>query len=146
MEQNDQFNSVELSTFYLGDALCGIDILKVQEINKQMDCTRVPQAPDHVKGVLNLRGRILTVLDLGRKMGLSPFEYSVDSRNIITQSDGELIGLLVDRINNVIVAETDKIETPPSNISGIRGEFFNGVYKTENEIIGILNTEKALND
>ena len=63
--------TVELATFYIGDALCGMDILKVQEINKHMDITKVPQAPEYVTGILNLRGQIVTIIDLGRKLGLS---------------------------------------------------------------------------
>lgn len=64
-------NTVGLATFYIRDALCGMDILKVQEINKHMDITKVPQAPEYVTGILNLRGQIVTIIDLGRKLGLS---------------------------------------------------------------------------
>lgn len=59
---------VELATFYVGNALCGMDILKVQEINKLMQMTKVPQAPEYVLGILNLRGQIVTILDLGKKL------------------------------------------------------------------------------
>ena len=67
---------VELATFYVGDALCGMDILKVQEINKLMQMTKVPQAPDYVVGILNLRGQIVTIIDLGLKLGLGATDIS----------------------------------------------------------------------
>jgi purine-binding chemotaxis protein CheW len=75
-------NSIELATFYVGDALCGMDILKVQEINKLMEMTRVPQSPDYMVGILNLRGQIVTIIDLGQKLGLGSVEISNESATL----------------------------------------------------------------
>lgn len=140
-----QSKAVGLATFYVGEALCGMDILKVQEINKQMDVTRVPQAPEYVSGVLNLRGRIVTIIDLGKKIGLSSTHLSDESRNIIVNSQDEYIGLLVDRIADVVPARWDQVEAPPANIGGVQAKFFKGVFKTENSLIGILDIEGVLN-
>jgi len=137
---------VELATFFVGEALCGMDILKVQEINKLMERTWVPQAPEYVLGVLNLRGKIVTIIDLGKKLGLSQTQLSDASRNIIVDSQDEYIGLLVDRIGDVVLADWDKVEAPPSNISGVQGKFFEGVYKTENSLVGILDVEEVLKE
>ncbi|HIP37806.1 MAG TPA: purine-binding chemotaxis protein CheW [Desulfocapsa sulfexigens] len=137
-------NLVELSTFLVGGALCGMDILKIQEINKLIDMTTVPQAPSYVLGILNLRGQIITSIDLSQKLGLGVTDLSSDPRNIIVNSNGEHIGLLVKRISDVVQANTDKFEPPPSNMGGIQGEFFTGVYKTEDKLIGILDVEKVL--
>ena len=138
--------TVELATFYVGDSLCGMDILKVQEINKLLEMTEVPLAPDYVKGILNLRGQIVTVIDLGSKLSLAETETSGDTRNIIVNSNGEYIGLLVDRIGDVERTEEEDIEPPPANIGGIQGRFFEGVFKKENSLIGILNVEEILKD
>ncbi|MBN2417830.1 MAG: chemotaxis protein CheW [Deltaproteobacteria bacterium] len=138
--------TVELATFYVGDSLCGMDILKVQEINKLLEMTEVPLAPDYVRGILNLRGQIVTVIDLGSKLSLSDTETTGDTRNIIVNSNGEYIGLLVDRIGDVERTEEDKIESPPANIGKIQGRFFEGVFKKENSLIGILNVEEILKD
>ncbi len=135
---------VELATFYIGDALCGMDILKIQEINKLMDMTKVPQAPSYVIGILNLRGQIVTIIDLGKKLGLGATDTTLSSRNIIVNSPGEHVGLLVTRLSDVISADTDKIERAPANMGGIQGEFFSGVYKTEDRLIGILDINKVL--
>ncbi len=135
---------VELATFYVGDALCGMDILKIQEINKLMDMTKVPQAPYYVTGILNLRGQIVTIIDLGKKLGLGATEASATSRNIIVNSPGEHVGLLVTRLSDVISADMDKVERAPANMGGIQGEFFSGVYKTEDKLVGILDVNKVL--
>lgn len=135
---------IELATFYIGDALCGMDILKIQEINKLMDMTKVPQAPSYVIGILNLRGQIVTIIDLGKKLGLGVTDTTLSSRNIIVNSPGEHVGLLVTRLSDVISADTDKIERAPANMGGIQGEFFSGVYKTTDRLIGILDINKVL--
>jgi len=137
-------NLIELSTFLVGDALCGMDILTIQEINKLIDMTSVPQAPSYVLGILNLRGQIITSIDLGKKLGLGETDMSQDPRNIIVNSRGEHIGLMVRKISDVVQADKDKFEPPPSNMGGIQGEFFTGVYKTESKLIGILDVEKVL--
>ncbi|MCP3891451.1 MAG: purine-binding chemotaxis protein CheW [Desulfobulbaceae bacterium] len=137
-------NIVELATFYVGDALCGMDILKVQEINKLMQMTKVPQAPDYVLGILNLRGQIVTIIDLGRKLGLGETNISQDPRNIIVNSAGGHVGLLVRRISDVVSADMEMREPAPANMSGIQGDYFTGVYKTDSNLIGILDVEKVL--
>ncbi|MBW2036450.1 MAG: purine-binding chemotaxis protein CheW [Deltaproteobacteria bacterium] len=141
-KKNNQ--TVELATFYVGQALCGMDILRVQEINKLTEITKVPQAPEYVIGILNLRGQIVTVIDLGKKLGLSSIELGDESRNIVVSSHSEYIGLLVDSISDIVKAEREKIEPPPANIGGVQGKFFEGVFKTEESLIGILNVEEVL--
>lgn len=139
-------DNIEMATFYVGNALFGMDILKVQEINKILDMTTVPQAPDYVKGILNLRGQIVTIIDLGIKLGLPGIEIGPETRNIIVNSKNEYIGLLVDRIGDVERTSEDKIEAPPANIGGVKAMFFEGVCKKENSLIGILNVEKVLKE
>ncbi len=135
---------VELATFYIGNALCGMDILKVQEINKLSQMTKVPKAPDYVLGILNLRGQIVTIIDLGKKLGLGVTDTSQDSRNIIVNSPGGYVGFLVNSIGDVVSANIDLVERAPANMSGIQGDFFTGVYKTQNNLIGILDVDKVL--
>jgi purine-binding chemotaxis protein CheW len=144
--KNKSLSMLELATFYVGDALCGIDILNIQEINKQTEVTVVPQAAEYVKGVLNLRGKIVSVIDLGQKIGLSPINNHKDNRNIIVNSHDEHIGLLVDRISDVMIADPTRVEKPPANIGGIQGRFFEGVFKTDTSLIGILDIEEVLKD
>ena len=143
--QTDNQN-VDLATFYVGNALCGMDILKIQEINKHIKMTKVPQAPEYVLGILNLRGQIVTVIDLGIKLDLSGTELSDNTRNIVVNSKGESIGLLVERIGDVVRVNNAKLEPPPANIGSVQGKFFNGVFKTQNHLIGILDIEEILEE
>lgn len=137
-------NIVELATFYVGEALCGMDILKVQEINKLMQMTKVPQAPEYVLGILNLRGQIVTIIDLGEKVGLGETDTNADPRNIIVNSPGGYVGLLVKKIGDVVTADMEKLEPAPANMSGIQGDYFTGVYKTDAKLIGIIDVDKVL--
>ncbi len=146
MQKKSTDGKIEIATFYVGEALCGIDILNIQEINKQTEVTEVPQSPEYVKGVLNLRGRIVTVIDLGEKIGLSSISMNKDNRNVIVDSHDEHIGLLVEKISDVMTADPSTIEPPPANIGGIQGKYFSGVFKTKNSLVGILDIETALQD
>ena len=139
-------DTVELASFFVGEALCGMDILKVQEINKLIEMTRVPQAPEYVLGILNLRGEIVTIIDLGKKLGLKSTELSDKTRNIIVNSKGEHIGLMVEKISDVVQAKFEKIEAPPANIGGVQGKYFTGVLKTKDRLIGILDVGKVLEE
>jgi purine-binding chemotaxis protein CheW len=109
-----------------------------------MEMTKVPQAPAYMIGILNLRGQIVTIIDLAQKLGLGSAEISNESRNIIVNAPGEHVGLLVTCISDVIMADPDKIEPAPANMTGIQGSFFTGVYKTENKLIGILDVKEVL--
>jgi len=139
-------DTVELASFFVGEALCGMDILKVQEINKLIEMTRVPQAPEYVLGILNLRGEIVTIIDLGKKLGLKSTEISDKTRNIIVNSKGEHIGLMVEKISDVVQAKFEQIEAPPANIGGVQGKYFTGVLKTKDRLIGILDVGKVLEE
>jgi purine-binding chemotaxis protein CheW len=139
---------IEFATFYVAGALCGINILNIQEINKHFEITKVPQASDYVKGILNLRGRIVTIIDLGKKLGLASAKKENDknNRNIIVNSEDEHIGLLVDSISDVALAKREDIEPAPSNIGGVKGKYFQGVLKTEKQLIGILDIDEVLKE
>jgi purine-binding chemotaxis protein CheW len=132
------------STFYLGDTIFGVDTLRVQEIIKVPDMTSVHHAPEYVLGVINLRGRIVTVLDLKSKLGFAAGPIGGESRIIIVDSEDEYVGLLVDTIADVIVADNDNTMPAPANIDESRERFFRGVYHADQGLIAILDVEKVL--
>lgn len=136
----------QFSTFYVGDLLLGVDIRLVQEINRQLDITPVPNAPSHVRGVINLRGEVATVIDLRTVLGLPEAEVQRDTRNLIVHSQGEAIGLWVDRISDILTVRPEEINEPPSNIDGVDGKFFLGVHALENDICVLLDVEQVLAD
>ncbi len=142
---NDNNKTSELVTFQMVDSIYGIDVLIVKEINKLFDITPVPQSPEYVKGILNLRGQIVTIIDLSKKLGFHLTELRDENCIIIVDSMGEDIGFLVEQINDVVQADWEQVEPPPSNISGVQGKFFKGVLKNENNLIAILDVEEILN-
>lgn len=135
---------LEYATFHVGDVLLGIEIREVQEINRNLDLTVVPHGPAHVRGVMNLRGEVVTVVDLRVVFGLSAIEVARSTRNIVLSSGDERISLLVDGIADVVTAREDRIESPPGNLSGIEDRFFSGVYRLESELLLIVDVEEVL--
>lgn len=147
----------QFCTFYLGDALFGIDILRVREINRHLDMTEVYKVADHVRGLLNLRGQIVTILDLGVRLGIGETEVKNDSRSIILKSNyesgGELssegsstsnaVGLLVDKVGDVFTVDDSEIEAPPANMGSVEGKFMDGVIKMKDDLLSILNIEEV---
>ena len=136
----------QYATFYVGDLLLGIDIRLVQEINRQVDVTPLPNAPSYVRGVINLRGEVATVIDLRTVLGLPAGEETRDTRNLIVHSQGEAIGLWVDKISDILTVHPEQLSSPPSNIDGVDGKFFSGVYTMDTEIVVLLDIEQVLSD
>lgn len=137
-------NEVEYATFHVGRLLLGIDIRHTEEINRQLDLTVVPHAPECVRGVVNLRGEVVTVLDLRSILGLEPQPLTAASRNVVVRTEGEQVGLLVDRVADVVTVSTEEMEAPPANVSGVSGRFFKGVYKLESALLVVLDVNLVL--
>lgn len=136
-------DKVEYATFYVGELLLGVDINQIQEINRQLNLTRVSHAPNYVRGVINLRGDVVTVVDLRAILQLPIVDISHENRNVIIKSGDEHIGLLIDRIADVVVYKQDEIEPSPANVGSVDGAFFKGVCKLESELLILLDTEKV---
>jgi len=141
-----QLYPAQLCTFFCKDYQFGIDILKVHEINKQVILTPVPQSPDCVLGLMNLRGRIVTIIDLAKKLGFSHKKSNEkECKIIIVYSQDEYIGLLVDQVGDVVSLDIEKLELPPVNINSLIINYLTGVLKTDTGLIGILDVETVLN-
>ncbi len=131
-------------TFYVGESLLGVPIQQIEEINRHLDLTPVPHGPDYVRGVINLRGKVVTVVDLRTILGLEPAAVGRDTRNVIVNFHGEHVGLIVDRVADVVAARSDEIDRPPANLSSADGRFYSGVYKLESELLVLLDVEAVL--
>lgn len=149
--------SRSFATFVLNEQLYGIEILLIREINRQLEMTPVPHAPDYIRGLLNLRGQIVTILDLNKRLGLKNATLSERSHNIILKTDQELqginkelvtapdkVGLLVDDIQDVLIVSEEEIELPPANVGKVDGQFLSGVIKQADKLVTILSVEKLL--
>lgn len=149
-------------SFQLDDQLFGIDIRQVREINRHLDLTPVPLAPDYVRGLVNLRGQIITILDLKKRLGLGSAELSNISHNIILKTEAELgshriedeslstisdkASFWVDAIGDVITIDTIEIDPPPANMGEVDGKYLSGVVKLDNRLLSILSIAKVLNE
>ncbi len=134
----------QFATFYVGNLLLGIEIGAVQEINRQLEVTPVPGAPRQVRGVINLRGEVATVIDLRTVLGMTPAEETRFTRNLIIHSQEESIGLYVDKISDILAINTSDISPAPSNVQGVDGKFIRGVYAMPAEIVVLLDVERVL--
>lgn len=135
--------SVQFATFYFGEHFFGLPIEDVIEINRALDITPVPLAPEYVSGVVNLRGQILTAIHLGKRIGLDtsgsrPLEKL---NNLIMGHREEPVSLLVERIGDVMAVPVDQIEAPPDLIEGVNKNYVKNVCKLPGELLIILDTD-----
>lgn len=142
----DDLDLHELALFKLDEDLFGISIDSIQEINKNLIFTQVYNAGSDVKGVMNLRGQIVTVIDLREKLKYERKEMDLNNRVIVVRFNGESVGLLVDRVEDIITVDSDKLETSKATISGVNENYFSGVYKEEEDLVVILDVNQLLND
>lgn len=133
---------LQLVTFDIGQEHFAVDILAVQEINRMMQITRVPQAPDCLEGVINLRGRIIPVVDLRKRFGLETCERNSESRIVVVEISGRVIGFIVDRVNEVLRVESDVVEPAPAFAVGVNSEYVRGVAKLEEQLVILLDLAK----
>ncbi|MEL7367623.1 MAG: chemotaxis protein CheW [Myxococcota bacterium] len=131
-------------TFYVDEMHLGIEVLKVQEVLRYQKMTRVPLASDVVSGLINLRGQIVTAIDLRKRLGLPPRKSDKRPMNVVIRSDDHAVSLLVDEIGDVMETTADRFERPPQTLNGPSRELFRGVYKFEDSILLVLDTERTL--
>jgi purine-binding chemotaxis protein CheW len=145
-----QINSAETNEyidfviFHIENIVCGIDILQVQEIKRLQGLTLVPRSPRYIRGVVNMRGQIVTAIDLRQRLDLDPLQFNMISLAIIVLHKDELIGLLVDEVDDVVRAESSSISAPPSNVCGVQRHFFNGILKLDETLVAILDKDKLI--
>lgn len=134
----------QYATFRVGQLLLGLRIDLVQEINRHVDITPVPHAPESIQGCINLRGEVVTVVNLGPLLGLPDGPDIKQARNVIVHHEDQLVGLLVEEVSDILQIVDHEILPPPANLSGVQGRFFKGVYPTEDEIVVILDLAETL--
>ena len=135
---------LQLVTFRLGNEEFSMDILKVQEIIRHMNLTRVPRTPDFVDGVINLRGRVIPVLDLRKRFGMAAEEKTNETRIIVVDVDNSVVGFKVDAVSEVLRLPADTVEPPPLLVKGTESDYIKGVGKLEGRLIILLDVSKIL--
>lgn len=133
-------------TFFVDDQMFGIPVLNVQDILTPDKIASIPLAPAEVRGSINLRGRIVTVIDVRVRLGLGTHEDNAHGNMGVTvEQDHELYTLLVDRIGDVVAMSNDLFEKNPGTLSSTWREFSEGVYRLDDKLMVILDIERLLN-
>jgi purine-binding chemotaxis protein CheW len=142
MTNTTEINEViQLVGFKLGDEDFAVDISRVQEINRMLKITKVPNSQEFVEGVVNLRGKIVPVVNLRERLGFPKKEEDAKTKIIVTEINNSLIGFIVDEVREVIRISKDIIEQTPTIASSIEKDLINGVAKLEDRILILLNIE-----
>lgn len=134
----------QFCTFHLGELFLGVDVLRVQEVIRPQPMTRVPLAHPVVRGLINLRGQIVTALDLRRRLALPDAPTDRPAMNVVVQSDEGAVSLLVDEIGEVLTVSDELFEQPPETLRGEARELLLGAYKLTERLLLILDPERAI--
>lgn len=134
---------VQLVSFFLAGEEFALEILRVQEIIRLVDITRVPNSPDFVEGVINLRGRIIPVISLRSRVGLPKAENDGRTRIVIVDIQGVTLGMIVDAVSEVLRVPADKIEPPP-RLKRLEREYVRGIASLEKRLLLVLDLDYIL--
>jgi len=132
----------QIATFRVGSMLFGIDVSIVQEVIRAQRMTAVPLAPPVVKGLINLRGQILTAIDLREVLGMEPRPADQAPMNVVIQTDSDNISILVDRIEDVLDLDSTRIEETPETVEQCYRDLLDAVYKLDKGLLLVLNAER----
>jgi purine-binding chemotaxis protein CheW len=136
--------SRQYSTFMAGGLLFGIEVLEVQEVLRYLEMTKIPRAPEVIQGLINLRGQIVTAVDMRSRLGLAKRNDTETPMNMVVRSDDGAVSLLVDEIGDVVEVAADSFEPTPDNLPREQRELIHGVYKLEGRLLLALDTERVL--
>ncbi|MDX1451881.1 MAG: chemotaxis protein CheW [Oleiphilaceae bacterium] len=133
-------------TFRLDDETYGINVMQIQEVLRYTEIAPVPGAPDYVLGIINLRGNVVTVIDTRRRFGLSDSEVSDHTRIVVLEVEGQVVGILVDSVAEVVYLRQSEIETAPNVGNEESARFIQGVCNKNGELIILVEFEKMLSE
>ncbi len=134
----------QFCTVHLGDLLLGIDVVEVQEVIRAQPMTRVPLAGPGVRGLINLRGHIVTAVDLRERFGLPPLDHGRQAMNVVVRTAAGPVSLLVDRIGDVLEAASADREALPANVAPAIRALVAGIYKLPGRLLLVLDTARTL--
>ena len=137
---------LQLVSFTIGQEEFGLDIQCIQEINRVVEITRVPNSPEFVTGVINLRGKVIPIINLRKRFGFPEKENDKNTRIIVVELGDMVVGFVVDAVREVIRIPKNITEPPPAIVAGIGSEFITAVAKLENRLLILLDLERILRD
>ncbi len=135
---------IQLVSFNIGDEEFGVDITKVKEINRMVEITRVPNTPDFVVGVINLRGKVIPIINLRHRLGMILIENDKNTRIVVIEHDNKTIGFIVDNVNEVLRISRNITEPPPQMSGNVDSQFITSIGKLEDRLLILLDLEKII--
>lgn len=134
---------LQLVSFHIGGEEFGLDILRVQEIIRVQQLTRVPNSPDFVDGVINFRGKVIPVIALRRRFGLEDIPHDKQTRIVVVEVRGTVLGFIVDSVSEVLRIPADTVEPPP-RLGKVDREYVSGVGKLDNRLLILLDVDRLM--
>ena len=134
----------QFCTFFIDSLFFGVDVQRVQEVLREQEMTRVPLAPPVVNGLINLRGQIVTAIDLRRRLELRDRASDRAPMNVVVRTDDGAVSLLVDDIGDVIKVQADTFEPPPETLTGVTRHLIRGIHKLEKQLLLVLDIDRTV--
>ena len=135
---------IQLVTFRIGEEEFGVDILAVQEIIGMMQITMVPRAPEFIEGVINLRGKVIPVINMRTRFNKPALDQDSNTRIVVMELENKIVGFLVDGVSEVLRIPESTVEDPPPVVAGIGSEYIRGIGKLDNRLLILLNLDNLL--
>ncbi|MGB0714633.1 MAG: chemotaxis protein CheW [Phycisphaerae bacterium] len=137
-------DTAQVVSFRLADEEYGLDIMKVQEIILVGEITEIPEVPDYLRGLIDLRGKVIPIVDLRRRFGLEAGTCTEQARIVVVNTGESIFGIVVDAVNEVLRIGSSQIEPPPTGLLGIEQAYIKGLVKMEDKIMILLNIDRVL--
>ena len=144
IDKIDNNKVLQLVGFNLANEFFGVNILKVQEINRIMEITPIPHSPKYVEGVMNLRGKVIPIINLRKRFGFFQEDFNASTRIVVLEVTGQIIGFVVDSVSEVIRIPQNIVEPPPPIVAGISADYIEGVGKYKEKLLILLNLDRLL--
>jgi purine-binding chemotaxis protein CheW len=135
---------IQLVSFNLGEEEFGVDITKVKEINRMVEITRVPNTPEFVIGVINLRGKVIPIINLRHRLGMELVDHDKNTRIVVIEHENKTIGFIVDNVNEVLRISKNITEPPPQMSDNVDTQFITSIGKLEDRLLILLDLEKVI--
>ncbi|MAG36194.1 MAG: chemotaxis protein CheW [Dehalococcoidia bacterium] len=139
-----EVNEEQLVVFTLNNEAYGVDVATVREIIRMQDITEVPRTPSFVEGVINLRGKIIPVVDLRKRFGFATVQHDQDSRIMVVDTGGQDVGMIVDSVTEVLRITDDAVEPPSSVVTEANADYLRGIIKLTDRLIILLDLDRVL--
>ncbi|HUI63402.1 MAG TPA: chemotaxis protein CheW [Bacteroidota bacterium] len=137
---------LQLVSFTIGEEEFGVDILKVQEINRMLEVTSVPNTPEYIDGVINLRGKVIPIIDLRRRFAMPRKGHDKNTRVVVVELAGRVVGFVVDAVKEVLRIPRSVTEPPPALVSGVNADYITGVGKLADRLLILLDLDRVISE